>query len=682
MVTKKKTSWRTLAASLSIAGAALTLLLFALRIHDPEADRGPLRVEGSLAPGGELVGVRVAAPGVSFGRRRLGSDGSGDDEADVVATATAEVLRVRVQGHVVSANSREAIFGVPLGIDGEASHEILGWSAGEGAFELETEPGAHLVETHGSSWATVVAAPLGEELPTEGLVLVAAPAMDLSGFVVRADGAGVADAEVRLEMPTELLGDLPGGAASAGLREYATRTSQRGYFELLGVPAVQGAVVAVSGEEFEPESFELPGLSSYDLTWIVDDAVEPQVVPASDEGPAVRGVVLRADGEAAGDARVRLGVLETVCDWQGAFTLPVEELVEGAPLYAWLPGTQPAFVSDFGTAIAQRAPDDQSAVELTLGGATVALRGRVVAADGTPCTSWIVSPLEASGTFPEFELPLHLEELVGGGSLPEATTDGEGYFELPGLLSRSYRLRVWDPETLAVVHTEAHATDVEDLVVEVPEDAWIEHVGGRVESVSGRPLAGAQIQLRIQRARTSGGAQYREGAAVIADEDGRFELARVPHRHAELVVSAETVDAQVESLDGLAELGDEELLLRVAEHSEFYVESASELLRGIELLDEAGDPIPLASSVGDERLLALRVELVEGRTALLTAPEGTWTLALYGADGSELERRTLVLAPGGQASVQWEPPSAPASPAPPEVAPETARASGPDSPGD
>ena len=473
-------------------------------------------------------------------------------------------------GRVLDANGL-ALAGVWVGFAGDDAPAPV-QSDANGEFALPDLAGT--VVSRDAGFATVLASELdpAHARPEDLRVVVVAPPVTLVGVVRDETGGALAGAGVQLAIPPSFRArfrELLDTSQTWKERQLATEADADGRFRFENVPGLACAKLVAHWGHASSPAVAVPERDALGIELAV---TIPQNPPLGANPLHLVGEARHADGSLAPGALVSLGGATTHADGEGLFELwaprpqaaPVVTMGDGisgglsipsAPgsaeagalrrLVAVLPGELPAIVLP-GLA----ANGDElwpSFASLWLGGAPRSIDGSVLGTDGRAVAGasvWIEDLSFVAKTRDGF---LTLEHQMAGKSDQrddrwfQVRADDEGRFELGGLCERSYALAAMDPATLQIVRTEpiaAGSTGVQ-LVFDAGE---LQRVAGRVVDTHGSPRAGAHLALtrdtyRVQSARDvfRGSEQLSAGSN---DEDGRFELPRVPRSGVVLEVSA------------------------------------------------------------------------------------------------------------------------------------------------
>jgi hypothetical protein len=187
--------------------------------------------------------------------------------------------------------------------------------------------------------------------------------------------------------------------------------------------------------------------------------------------------------------------------------------------------------------------------------------------------------------------PVLLESVLAGETklVRSVVTDEHGAFALPGLDERDYRLRVVDPASALVFEAGPLAAGERDLVLRRPAGAVWERVRGTVVGRDGQGLAGLQVCIDP------------ESLRILCGRRAALEVVCATSRNA-IAVSVQ--------------------------------DATGELL-------ELAVPTSAGSSVADS------VELVDGRSPVMTVSDAGVLLVLYGEGYVELERVPIALRADG-----------------------------------
>ncbi|MEM8713357.1 MAG: RNA polymerase sigma factor, partial [Planctomycetota bacterium] len=314
----------------AVLSGTLLLLASPSAKPDPAAEKSDLEVAAESAgdvrePGAIAYGERPDAPEPTVGRQ----------SAEVAASEPAPLggpppapPTYTFTGTVLDADAR-AVTGVPITLEGEEerskSREDLPRSGAGGRFTFTTlESAGTLVaataddgagsaalaspKANADRWVTVrpgtyrvgpSRADTGGDLTTEPLVIVAR-AIDLEGIVVDDWGAPIAGLQVILDLPQDFVSRFDQSQSKSVRKDWRATTGDDGRFVLAGVPSVGGASIEAATGDGRSARIDAPATNASDLRLVI--AAPP--IPIERR---LTGVVLRADGSAASEARVSMG---------------------------------------------------------------------------------------------------------------------------------------------------------------------------------------------------------------------------------------------------------------------------------------------------------------------------------------------------------------------------------------
>jgi hypothetical protein len=275
--------------------------------------------------------------------------------------------------------------------------------------------------------------------------------------------------------------------------------------------------------------------------------------------------VVDPGGLAVADALVAMGLTSTLSDENGNFRIALHRAARALEVRAIKQGFLPArFRPDID---AEGGPMWPLFVELRLPARALAISGTVVDAQGAPVPGAMVWPLDTESMGVSGMVPLRIEHLSAGETIPPSpampesvyeapldahhhtdmmkeveessaawgyvVADARGSFELTGLQDREYRLEALKTGTILRARTEPIAAGRSGVVVRLPEDAAYPVVVGRVVLTDGEtPVADATLveltEVGLLEAQVPGGSfecvLTKRGRSVRTDEDGWFEI--------------------------------------------------------------------------------------------------------------------------------------------------------------
>jgi protocatechuate 3,4-dioxygenase beta subunit len=399
-----------------------------------------------------------------------------------------------------------------------------------------------------------------EPNPVE-LLIVAAPAVELSGVVMTNSGTGVSAARVSVPLYKELLAACPVPFDTTVTPDIHCETDALGRFSLPHAPGIVGSFLNASAPGFRSRYVKLDGRGDSNLVVIVE----------ADEQAThdIEGIVLYPNGTPAEDARLRLWNLSASTDARGNFRLERPNwLPDNAALVASHEGFQSALRPDFAEFVKSATDYELRSLVLILGPEALMIDGRVVDTRGDELAGWVVSIVDGTAIADQRTPRLFAEQLAA--SERPSITDSNGRFRITGLFPRAYTLLAYDPKRLQSVRGGPFEAGRRDVVLSANLDFVFPRLAGHVESRNGSPVAGAKISLGFVTAQEPGGRrQWIPGASTITDEKGRFALTDVPRAGVHLDVSANDIIPESFELDRTS--SPETLTLSVAARCQFRV---------------------------------------------------------------------------------------------------------------
>jgi len=625
------------------------------------ARRGPAEALPTLAapPASPSVELRAAAapaePAPTPAQRESVSVPTPAHDAPAVAESVTEL----VHGRVVDLTGAP-VAGVALDVRGssgvrfdESGFDSILWneaelerpplatSAADGRFSFpasQQRSGAVVVRDR--RWETVRSAVTVAGLD---LVVVVAPAFRLTGRVQDPDGHPLADAEVRLGLPSALLAGTGVDLDHTRSGDWGTTSDAEGRFALEHLPSVPGGRLRV-----KLAGYEVQYLSR--TSWVDDELLVVLQPPA---GEWLTGRV-EADGRAVSEAWVSLGDASTRSDAQGEFRLSRAGEEDEHELLAVAPGHLPARVQ--GDANPDGSVRWPAYVRLDLGGEPLSLAGVVVDHEGQPLAGQEVWLADGTVVYHD-DFPSVVETVIAASTEVRhgTKTDEQGRFRLGALEERDYHLRVVDPATTLVVEAGPFGAGEEDIRIQQHTDELWPTVRGVVVSRGGTPVAGVQVQVEgeldvVHKPGRPGMGFDTCGSSAKTDADGRFELARVPRSGSHLSVGgAKVVDPEFELTSALDPLG---LRVVVDRWVHLEVRGARAGADSFSALDAEGEPVLLKAATGGGYSLSTTQTLAEGRSPVVSVGDHAVTLVLY-RGSEELARQALVLRSEGVNTVEF-----------------------------
>lgn len=524
---------------------------------------------------------------------------------------------VTVRGRVVDASGTpvpEIEVGV-LGADEDSP--IVAKSDRSGSFQLAATELPCSIVVVDPRWTTLRAGEVTEDAPLVPALVVAAPAVAVSGIVVDPQGRPLAGARLGIRA---VRGEWDVGSAADGTFTFAR------------APAIAAARLSTRLAEFatDERTLDLPP----------PERLRIVLVPVPPEGPVLTGTVARADGSSASGATVSFGSARTRTDIEGRFRLVCAWYDAATPLVAAERRSSPAILAGYGAQV-ECSVVEHPPVRIVLPGVALSITGRVLLPNGGPAKGWRVAladptPLDPGGVSPDV-----VEEL--GEHRVAARTDGSGGFELRGLADRSYTLLAFGRDRSSgieiLVRSDPFPAGSRDVVLGTWDGNAGAAITGRVLSPTGTPVVGAHIGLGRPDPRGSGFEYGMQGRfRTRSDAEGRFEILGVPAGLVSLVITHEGFLASRTSLDPGKPRGD--LVVRMRHRREFFFDGSA-----------ASPPPDLLRAVSEGKPVSAR--LFDGRVSdPIAVDEDLREIVLY-RGCREIGRVPLALAPEGTTRVVW-----------------------------
>jgi hypothetical protein len=530
-------------------------------------------------------------------------------------------------------------------------------------------------------WTTVLSSLCREGNAKGEHVVVAAPHLAHAGRVVDPAGKPLAGARIEIRMPKSLRLAFPQILDASAELAWIEESGPEGSFRFADAPRVEGATIEVSLTGYR-RLVEAAPLAN-------NPALELVLQPIDAQPGMVYGEVLDPKGAPVADARITIGHQGlTLSDEHGQFHL---ELPKDGVRDTWIalkPGFQPA-IESASAAVQDGRVDPGELVVLHLGPAPLSITGRVVDESGKGQEGFRVFLADPTFFGAIDEIPAHVEGLLAGaagrrelekqiagapeGSDPGAlmrnlstvywtfvVTDAGGNFALEGLLDRSYRLSVLDPQTILCFEAGTFAAGTRDALLRVPGSSFVEDVHGRVLSIGGKPVPGVTIRpgvdvMRVQLDAHSVSSFGYPGATVVTDAEGRFRFARLPREKAELELRGDDiVPRQWGDEGGIAKsVGDPKHEIEIRVELSFHVQFECEPGSGdmLQAFDAEGRKLSVHYFEGTNSFSTDALGLEGGRSRIVVLGENAATIALLKA-GAEVRRVPLALVAGQLNRVQ------------------------------
>ena len=518
-----------------------------------------------------------------------------------------------------------------------------------GAFTIERELSTGYLDVATAGWAAVLRPEFFQApLLDREFVVVVARSVRIAGVVVDPERRPLDAATVSVPFPFGIRSRFDAILDYSSAVERTTRTGADGRFELADVPLVPGFELVTSRPTYLDDRRALPSSD--------EAALEIVLSPARAEPKRLVGTVVDPDGAPVEGAWVGLGSTSTTTSSSGAFVFDLEggaaglefEGHETAPLRAVKKGYLPGEVA---------RPKDGAWPEplvLRLGGAPLSITGRVVDHEGRPVArAEVWSDEETRFGFVEIDgegsmrVLATVESILRGHNwIQRGKADDEGRFELAGLVARDYRIVALDQARL-IATTVTVAAGTRNVEIRMPKEDLHERVAGRVVSLSGEPVADAEVLLERRSAGAQGVTVERlESVRVRTDADGRFAFQKVSRA----VNTANITGADID-LSGFhrpippdADVEDLEFVVPLRVHVQIDAGPDAEFDE-VAILDAEGKRLNLAIYHGRVAFAMEELSLQQGRSEPFSVSEAGTTLVLY-AKGVEARRMPLELERG------------------------------------
>ncbi|HZN40900.1 MAG TPA: sigma-70 family RNA polymerase sigma factor [Planctomycetota bacterium] len=496
------------------------------------------------------------------------------------------------------------------------------------------------------------------------VLVVVAPAVRLAGHVRDGRGQPVADAALQVVWPSDLRSRLRDVSDAASEQAVVTRCRQGGDFAL-AAGAVRGAELLASAPGHVPHRRPLPDRDEQALAIVLERL---------DGKPGtLQGQVVDPQGRAIANARIGLGEVLAQSDAAGNFV--IEDDGRGKAVAASATGHR--------RAVLERGAAFPTFVLLTLGPPPLTIEGRVVDETGKGLEGIMVWPNDptllcsarekvvvegvACGNPTEGELRERfqrgefkaMEPRQVGRTVPTAgnawvSTGADGSFTLGGLEDRPYRLRALDYETVLMTERSGIPAGTRGVQLVLDQSQLFAEVKGVVVARrDGSPVPGVRVRVQIDTQSLEGNTRHENAVAVATtDEQGRFQLPRVPKAWAYLRLDGDKIlpsEPGREHPGGLLDLSAGrplEFRLEVGMRMHVQVELLDpQRADSIAVLDHEGRAVILNVFQGRGRTSTDQLPLAEGRSPVFVVPDTAAVLVLR-KDGKEVAREPLNLRAG------------------------------------
>lgn len=564
-----------------------------------------------------------------------------------------------VTAKVVDGNAM-ALSGVEIQIEGDDARGLTS-ADGEAALSTTRTSGT-VVAASADRWVTVRGGSWRADRKGVPLVVLAPP-LQVTGRVIDEFGFGIEGVQVDVRLPDEFLSRFDASFDASTRSGWTTSSGAGGAFSFEGAPAVPGATILATCEGYGDVRMAAPTTDQDGLTIVMG---RPEVALET----ALKGQVLRANGQPATDARVALGYEVVATNSQGIFTIDLSRTGPGAVLTAIEAGS-------VAGELRCPTPEDASTarrgwpsfVEIRLGGAPLEIHGKVVNELGEPLAGarlWLSDPTEF-GTLGTF--PLRREGLSAGfgpsqdavrslasigqlgageehgtatavgpanATLSWVVTDGDGLFQIGGLETRTYELNVVGPKLDYAIQTPPIDAGSRDVTIVAADDESYGEIRGRVVTRLGDPVPGVFITPWVSAVAgdfevadgSSSVTRFFYGPGATTDEDGQYVLKNVPSRWTQFYIGGHGIVPSYGSVEDVLDPTDHEIT--VAARFEVSVEILDAELGVDEVLavDDEGQPVQMLRVFADGYSTLQTIGVVDGRTGVFALSDRATALRL------------------------------------------------------
>lgn len=486
------------------------------------------RVERSGSADPEASSPRE--PGRDASRERSTSNAADGSPATAFGSAEPEAIPadaplVTIEGRVVDPVSTP----IPYLTIRHASDErtpALGTSDANGTFEIEVPAVDSMLYAHGEGFVTLRPTRIRPGEFDRLHVVVVAPRIDMAGLVIDdEDGAPIANAHLRTEMPRTLFTKIRDPLDATSTRDFRSSSGADGSFLFAGAPTFPGIELAIGATGYEEARITMPATDRDDME------IRLRRRPPDPEPVFLEGIVLAPSAEALRGAQVWVGDRSTESGRDGRFRLDVSDASATDDLVCAARGFRPIRREDFGTVIRDVVASGESLepIELRFEGEALSIAGVLVDEKDRPQGGFLVRLEDPTVLTPYQVPPDTAEKLSDRSDLPQTITSSkDGSFSLGGLGNRDYRLRFARPNTLEVFVTDPVPAGTEDLRVTLPVLQHNRPIRGRVVTLAGEPVADVRVTPSIYLQRTESGFTSHSGNSVTTNYAGEFEIRRAP----------------------------------------------------------------------------------------------------------------------------------------------------------
>jgi hypothetical protein len=309
----------------------------------------------------------------------------------------------------------------------------------------------------------------------------------------------------------------------------------------------------------------------------------------------------------------------------GRFQLRLRDLEPGATLIAWKKGFLPATLEDLDERLGACDPN-ADLLQLVLGRDTLAIDGRLVDEAGRSLAGWDLSLVDGTSVTQHKLPPDFVEDQIGLEVRPIRTRD-DGHFRIDGLLPRVYVLHFSDPRSSVNFDSEPIRAGTEAVIVHSPANLIRPFLRGRVVSLGNVPLPSVRVAAVLAR-RSNRGVTMTTVSSTTTDDEGRFELARVPRTSLFLQVTGEVILPTYRAIE------------EDQDPTDVTVQASARCFISVECSSGRDvDSFSVLGASNQEELIyaaaqqsTLRAPIRDHTSGLLTIGEGTKTLVFYRAD--------------------------------------------------
>ena len=504
-----------------------------------------------------------------------------------------------------------------------------------GKFELEVRPGSLRLVAVDDAWITLRYGQLYPEIRDREHVIVVARFVALAGTVVDASEHPLEGAAVDVDVPLSSFAAFPLPLDTTGLEAPTARTKADGTFRIARAPVVAGASLVSRFESLRPDARPIP-----------DHSIEDFRIQLRESSPienVLEGTVEHEDETPAAGARIHLGGAADVrADEEGKFRLPLQKVYEHTPLVATLAGSQPAVVPDYDLVL-ESTDLHPPPVRLVLGPPPLAIAGRVIAKNGSPLAAWTVGLFDPLVLTPNRSPSLTAEKLTANAE-PKCVTREDGRFRIEGLRNVAYRLQAWNRDG-AVIYSDPIQAGAQDVVLELPDDAFVDRVTGRVVARDGTAIANAFVQVVVTIDRTGHASAVQTFQTTKAKSDGTFELVHVPRRCAGLNVSGEALESKELDLGSIDLARPVEIVVVRMCALRFEDDGGKDPALEYTVLDGEGKDLHLVLYEAGRMSGMAGAQVVQGRSHVVWVREDAARIVLRGESGI-VGNQPLSLVPG------------------------------------